>query len=177
MWLHKIHVQVWKANNLEYITTKTKVLNISITSKNYWCSYVCVCVCFLHSAILRLKTWPFVVLSWRLNSEFCEHWGDSKASFCGIWPEATLQRKDHCELSTKTQGWCSGCMDMESNKEQCKTQTVSIKAIYSSTFFFGKCYFSLPLCLPLLWILSLEREVESCSVMSNSLWPHGLYSP
>ena len=30
---------------------------------------------------------------------------------------------------------------------------------------------------PHLWNGASERESESCSVTSNSLWPHGLYSP
>ena len=61
MWLH---MEVWKTNNLEYITTTTKLLNISITSKNvlvFLCLWVCVsvCVCFLHSISLQTKDLAF----------------------------------------------------------------------------------------------------------------------
>ena len=83
-----------------------------------------------------------------------------------------------CSNSCPLSPWCHPTIS-SSAAPSC-LQSFPAPGSFPMSQFFTKYWsfsFSISLCNEYSRLISFENESEICSVMSNCLWPHGLYSP
>ena len=77
-----------------------------------------------------------------------------------------------CIINTDPTKWCFPRVSFLPKPESSYTETVSWSVVFIYSFQYI-CSFQYVLVHPINW----SESSESCSAMSDSLWPHGLYSP